>query len=138
MKRFLIVEDDELARTILTTCMSEFADCVTAPNGKVGYELFEKALRDGCPFDLVCSDVLMPELGGHEMVSRIRACEASLPVSGYIRTKIFMISASGSPEDMYQAILDNNCDDYIVKPLDRPTLRAMLKKYDLIEYDNEP
>lgn len=138
MKRFLIVDDDELSRKILADYMSEFAECVTAPDGTVGYELFEKAILDGRPFDLICSDVLMPEVSGHEMVCRIRAREESLPIAGYIRTRIFMISASGSPKDMSEAILDNNCDDYIVKPFQRATLKTMLRKYDLIAYDNEP
>lgn len=138
MKRFLIVDDDELSRKILADYMAEFAECSTAPNGKAGYELFEKAILDGKPFDLICSDVLMPEVSGHEMVSRIRAREESLPIAGYIRTRIFMISASGSPKDMSEALLDNNCDDYIVKPFQRTTLKAMLRKYDLIAYDNEP
>ena len=138
MKRFLIVDDDELSRVILGDCMSEFASCDTAKNGMIGYELFEKALVDGRPYDLVCSDVVMPEWDGHKMVSHIRAREESLPIAGYARTKIFMISSSGSPKDMEHAILDNNCDDYIVKPFQRETLKSMLQKYDLLENDNEP
>ena len=138
MKKFLIVEDDILSRKVLEDFMSAFAECDTAPNGKIGYELFEKAIVDGHPYDLVCSDIVMPEMDGHELVRRIREREESLPISGYVRTKIFMISASGSPKDMTHAILDNTCDDYIVKPFQRETLRAMFQKYNLIEYHNEP
>ena len=138
MKRFLIVEDDELSRKILEEFMSGFAVCDTAENGKVGYDLFEKAIMDGHPYDLICSDVVMPVLDGHEMVCNIRAREESLPIVDYIHTMIFMISSSGSPKNMTQAILDNNCDDYIVKPFHRETLKAMLLKYNLIEYDNVP
>jgi CheY-like chemotaxis protein len=71
-------------------------------------------------------------------VRLIRDREESLPIVGYIQTRIFMISSSGSPKDMEQAILDDGCDDYIVKPFQRETLKAMLKKYDLLEYHNEP
>ena len=138
MKRFLIVDDDELSRRILQSFMSEFALCDIASNGREGYDLFERAIIDGRPYDLICSDVIMPELSGHEMVSRIRGREASLPIIGYIRTKIFMVSASGSPENMTHAILDNECDDYIVKPFHRDTLKALLLKYDLLEFDNVP
>jgi two-component system chemotaxis response regulator CheY len=137
-KRFLIVEDDELSCKILEDFLSEFAACDTAANGKIGYNLFEKAILDGHPYDLICSDVVMPELNGHDMVCNIRSREESLPIADYIRTKIFMISSCGSPKDMTHAILDNNCDDYIVKPFLRETLKAMLIKYNLIEYNNVP
>jgi two-component system chemotaxis response regulator CheY len=138
VKRFLIVDDDELSCKILADFMSEFAVCDTAANGNIGYELFEKAIAGGRPYDLICSDVVMPELDGHEMVCQIRAREESLPIIGYIRTKIFMISSSGSAKDMTQAILDNDCDDYIVKPFHRETLKAVLQKYDLIDIENSP
>ena len=137
MKRFLIVDDDELSCKILATVFSEFASCDTASNGKAGYELFEKAILDGCPYDLICSDVIMPELSGHVMVSQIRAREATLPIAGF-RTRIFMISSSGSADDMTQAILDNDCDDYIVKPFQRDSLKSLLHKYGLLEHGNEP
>lgn len=138
MKRFLIVEDDKLSCAILEDFLSDYAVCDTAPNGSKGYELFEKAIVEGHPYDLICSDVFMPELDGHEMVCKIRAREESLPIIGYIRTKIFMISSSGSPKDMTQAIIDNNCDDYIVKPFQRETLKALLQRNNLIDFVNEP
>ncbi|MDD2897677.1 MAG: response regulator [Desulfuromonadaceae bacterium] len=132
MKKFLIVDDDKLSCVILEEFMSEFAVCSTADNGRAGYELFEKAIADGHPFDLICSDVEMPEMSGHEMVGLIRAREESLPIAGCIRTTIFMISASGSTSDITHAILDNGCDDYIVKPFQRETLKIMLLKYNLL------
>lgn len=138
MKRFLIVDDDEMSCEVLELFMTEYAACDIAPNGRIGYELFEKAIIDGHPYDLVCSDVDMPELDGHKMVGLIRAKEESLSIAGYTPIRVFMISASGSPMDMSQAILENNCDDYIVKPFQRESLKVMLQKYDLLENVNEP
>jgi two-component system chemotaxis response regulator CheY len=138
VKKFLIVEDDKLSCKVLEDFLSEFAVCRTAANGKIGYELFEKAVAEGRPYDLICADVEMPEMNGHEMVGLIRACEESLPIVGYVRTTIFMISASGSSKDVSHAILDNGCDDYIIKPFQRETVKAMLCKYNLLELTNEP
>jgi len=132
------VDDDELSCRILADVCSEFASCDLAANGREGFAKFEKAVCEGRPYDLICSDVTMPGLSGHEMVRQIRAREMSLPVTGYLRTRIFMISSSGLPRDMTQAILDNDCDDYIVKPFQRDTLKALLQKYNLLEYDNVP
>lgn len=133
MRRFLIAEDDALSLAILKNYLSEFAHCDGALNGKIAYEMFEKAIVDGSPYDLICSDIEMPEMGGHEFVRKIRDKEKTLPILDCLRTKIFMISMSGTPGDMTCALLDNDCDDYIVKPLLREQLRMLLKKYHLID-----
>lgn len=138
MKRFLIAEDDLLSLAILQNFLSEFAHCDGAQNGKIAYEMFEKAVVEGKPYDLICSDVEMPEMGGHELVRKIREKEKSLPILDCLRTKIFMISVSGTPRDMTCALLDNDCDDYVVKPFLREALKALLGKYHLIDYDNIP
>lgn len=132
MKRFLIVEDELLSLAILNDFFSEFAQCDTATNGKIAYELFEKAIIEGKPYNLICSDVVMPEMDGHELVHKVREAEKSLPIFDGLRTKVFMISASNTPQDMTHAILDNDCDDYIVKPFMRDNIKTMLKKYGLI------
>ena len=132
MKRFLIVDDDLLGLTVLRDFLSEFAQCDGAQNGKVAYEMFEKAVIDGKPYNLICSDVFMPGMDGHELIRKIRDREASLPIQGILRTVIFMISASGSPGDMTHAILDNDCDDYVVKPFQREQVKWLLEKYNLL------
>lgn len=136
MKRFLIVEDEHLSLAILNDYFSSFAKCDTATNGKIAYQMFEKAIIDGIPYDLICSDVVMPEMDGHELVRKIRETEKSLPIFDCLRTKVFMISSSGTPSDLTRAILDNDCDDYIVKPFMREHINQLLKKYKLIEPEN--
>ncbi len=132
MKRFLIAEDDRLSLAILQGFLSEFAQCDGAQNGIIAYDMFEKAVVEGKPYDLICSDIEMPEMDGHELVRKIRDKEKALPILNCLRTKIFMISASDTPGDMTCALLDNDCDDYIVKPFLRGQLRALLEKYQLI------
>ncbi len=138
MKRFLIVEDDMLSCKILEDVLSRFAKCDTALDGATGFEMFERAIIEGQPYDLICTDIVMPGIDGHEFVRQIRAREESLPVEDYVSTKIFVISSNGTPEYMLRALLDNECTDYIVKPFRRESLIATLKKYDLIEITNEP
>ncbi|MEI6208674.1 MAG: response regulator [Desulfuromonadales bacterium] len=133
MKRFLIVDDEILSLTILKDFLSEFAHCDGAQNGKTAYEMFEKAVMDGKPYDLICSDIVMPEMGGHELVHKVRDREKSLPVQHLLHTKIFMISTSSTPKDMTCALWDNDCDDYVVKPFQREQLKSLLEKYNLID-----
>lgn len=135
MKRFLIVDDDMLSRTILQTFFSTFASCDAAADGKEGFDLFIKSILDGKPYDLVCTDLVMPVLDGYGLITKIREAEQALPVKDCIRTTIFVLSSSGSTEDMAHALLECDSDDYIVKPLHREQAAAMLKKYHLLEND---
>lgn len=135
MKRFLIVEDELVSMEILRFFLSQFAQCDCAHDGKVALEMFEQAIADEKPYHLICSDINMPVMGGHELVRLIRLKEKSLPAQCN-RAFIFMISSSDTPKDMTCAILDNDCDDYVVKPFQLEQLKDVLEKYDLIDSDN--
>jgi len=137
-KRYLIIEDDALSRKILEDFLSEYADCDTADNGLTGFKMFEQAILAGRPYDLICTDIIMPTMDGHDLIRKIRACEQSLPIQDCIRTTIFVISVSNSTKDMEQALLDCDGDDYIVKPFKRDLLAGMLEKYHLIDDINLP
>ncbi len=137
-KRFLIVEDDALSRRILEDFFTEFADCDSAEDGVAGFTMFEKAILEGRPYQLVCTDIIMPRMDGHGLIGKIRACEQSLPIQDVMRTVIFAISASDTAKDMEQALLDCDGDDYIVKPFRPETLKNILRKYNLIDYDTTP
>jgi len=126
MKRFLIVDDDEMGRLMLQDFLSEFAPCDCAENGKEGLAFFEKALAGGDPYDLLCVDLIMPEMNGLALIRKIRDIEKMHPVFSDIRTKIFVISASDSPWDKADLLLDNLCDDFITKPFNRTSLKENL------------
>ena len=130
MKRYLVVEDEELSRSILNDYLSEFASCDTAENGSQGFERFKKAIVDGNPYDLVCTDHIMPLMDGYDLIKKIREFEDTEHRN--VRTNIFVISMSNSSVDMSHAILECDCDDYIVKPFHRDQLKSQLDKYNLI------
>jgi two-component system chemotaxis response regulator CheY len=133
-KRYLVIEDDTLSRKVLEKFFSEFSSCDTAADGATGYRLFEQAILEDSPYDLICTDITMPGLSGHDLIKKIRDREQSLPIQGYIRTTIFVISASNCSKDMESALLDSDCDDYIVKPFRQEMLKAMLEKYNLLDF----
>lgn len=138
MKRFLIAEDDALSRKILEDFFSGFSDCDTAEDGLEAFTMFEKAILEGRPYDLVCTDLIMPKIDGHDLIRKIRAREQSLPIQNCIKTIIFVISVSDSTRDMANALLECDCNDYIVKPFHREQLQTLLNKYQLLDYVNEP
>ncbi len=68
MDRILIIDDEPQVRTLLLKCLElEGYQVMDAPNGKVGMELFQEE-----PFDLVITDIVMPEKDGIETIRELR------------------------------------------------------------------
>lgn len=126
--RSIIVDDDEMGRMMLATLLEEFGPCHQAENGQVALELFDRAVAQGVPYDLICLDIVMPVMDGTETLHQIRKRDQQ---SGN-RTRVFMISACNSPQDIESAFFDGDCDDYVVKPFRRDAVTQMLTRYKLI------
>ncbi len=132
MKRYLIVEDDEMTRLMLQDVLSEFAPCDIADNGMEALILFENALIGGNPYSLLCVDLIMPAMNGLAFIRRVKEIEKTHISDGKLCSKIFVITSSDSAWDKADLLLENLCDDYIVKPFDRSSLIANLYKNDLV------
>lgn len=79
--RVLVIDDDARVLSVLRTMLEHLGHCVvTAPSGREGLRLFEVALSQGDPFDLVITDLGMPEISGEEVVQRLKTIAPSLPL----------------------------------------------------------
>lgn len=139
--RVLIVEDDTDINTIVAThlssagyrCAQAFsgteaqlllgtsAAAATLPTEADGgaREYGAAGVRGtGIPFDLVICDLMLPGLTGEELVGRIRALDASVPV--------IVISARGDTTDKID-LLKLGADDYLTKPFDLDELLARIE-----------
>jgi len=80
----LVVEDEEVVRAL--ACRGLREQGYTVLEAKHGLEALEWIERDGTGIDLVISDVVMPELSGRELGTRLASLRPELPVlymSGY-------------------------------------------------------
>ncbi|OQX74309.1 MAG: hypothetical protein B6D59_02785, partial [Campylobacteraceae bacterium 4484_4] len=70
----LYVEDEEMIRDETADLLSElFATVECASDGAEGIEKYEAFYRDqGRYFDIVMTDINMPEMNGIEMIKQIR------------------------------------------------------------------
>ena len=108
-KTLMIVDDSATTRKIImrTVRMSglEFERTDEAGNGA---EAIEKLKAD--PMDVVLCDVNMPEMGGLEMVKKIR-----VELENCADTKIVMVSTESSQE-LIDGVMADGANGYITKP----------------------
>jgi DNA-binding response OmpR family regulator len=83
MTRILVIDDEAQIRAVLLKSLERDGyQVMDAPNGKVGMKLFQEE-----PFDLVITDIVMPEKDGIEIIGELRRY--------FPETKIIAISGGG-------------------------------------------
>lgn len=79
--RVLLVEDDAAVRTLARRLLQDEGHTVIdAPTGEAGLARWQEAMSSGETIDVVVTDVVMPNMGGRELVTRLRASNPRLPV----------------------------------------------------------
>lgn len=124
----LIVDDMEMNREMLAVFLEGRSSVVCAESGENALKLIEETLGTDAYFDLICMDISMPGMDGHEALKRIREMESAC---GSVRAIVFMVTASSSPDDMFDALLQGGCDDYLTKPLMQQSFTDLLTKHGL-------
>lgn len=107
-KSLMIVDDSATMRKIIIRTMRmsglDFDETIEAGNGAEALEKLKAA-----PVDIVLCDINMPEMGGMEMVKKVREIDACKD------TKIIMVSTESSQEVIDSAIADG-ANGFISKP----------------------
>lgn len=130
--KFLIAEDDFTSRMLLQTYLSKFGRCDVVVNGKEAVSAFRIALKENEPYDLVCLDIMMPEMDGQQALRHIREHEKQRGVRQQDEVKIVMTTALDSPRDVFKAYYKNGCTSYIVKPISSERLFSELRTLGVI------
>lgn len=128
----LIVEDELISRTILRKFLKEFGPTYTVVNGREAVKAVRAALEEGSHYNLICLDIMMPEMDGHEALKQIRALEAASGIIFPGGAKIVMTTAVGNMGS-YSKAFDSLCDAYLVKPFNRDRLMKKLRSLGLVK-----
>jgi two-component system, chemotaxis family, chemotaxis protein CheY len=135
--RTLIVEDDFTSRLLLQTFLSRYGECHVTINGKEAVDAFRLALESGNHYDLVCMDIMMPEMDGKAAVHEIRTLEEAQGILSTSGAKIIMITALDDVKNVV-ASFGALCDAYVLKPLDIGQLLNHLRAFALIAPEKQP
>ena len=115
--KILIAEDEPVAAKILQRALESFGHrVVVTGDGTQAWEEFDRE-----PVRLVVSDWLMPGLDGLALCQKIRERKKT-PYTYFI----LLTSQDTRPEN-YDLATDAGVDDFITKPIDRPTIRMRLR-----------
>ena len=83
------------------------------------------------PYDLICLDIMMPEMDGQEALKEIRQMEEKAGITGSDFTKIIMTTALADKANVVKAD-SRGCDYFLVKPIQKAKLQEELRKLKLI------
>ncbi|MCI8291159.1 MAG: response regulator transcription factor [Clostridia bacterium] len=111
--KVLIVEDDKILSDTIKQCIEKNYNVEQAYDGYEGY-MFAK----GNIYDIIILDLMMPEMNGYEVLSKLR--------SNGILTPVLILTAKDSLNDKVKG-LNLGADDYLVKPFEREELLARLE-----------
>ena len=117
MQRILIVEDSATMRSLIVSSLEALEMAVKVVEAKTGFEALRLLPRED--FDLVITDINMPDINGLELASFIKGSEkyASIP--------LVIVSTEGSERDVEKG-LGIGADAYLVKPFDPEALRQIV------------
>lgn len=127
----LIVEDDFLARALLSTLLSEYGPCHLVVDGQEAVNAISRAYDEKEPYDLVCLDIMMPVMDGQKALELIRADESERSISKDDGISVFMVTALDDEENRKKAT-ETGCDAYLTKPLNKQMVIDKLEELKLI------
>jgi diguanylate cyclase (GGDEF)-like protein len=112
--KVLVIDDEETITRILSKMLNKDYEVHVANDGKTALNLVQANV-----FDAVIVDLVMPEMDGHEVITRVSKIDPDIPcivITGY------------STEDNAIEALKEGAFDYLKKPLNRDLVEYSVKR----------
>ncbi len=114
-EKVLVVDDEEAIREVVTTLLeAQGYHCVACGNGRIALDAFRNDA-----FDLVLSDIVMPEMDGLKLLSELRVDDPDVPA--------IMVTAMHDIAIALEAIRAG-AYDYILKPFEKDQLYLSVRR----------
>ena len=113
--RVLYVEDDKIIQKVMLEYLEKFfLQVISADDGKEGLLSFKKQ-----QFDIVITDLSMPNMNGLDMIEKIRAIN---------KEQIVLVTTAHTGSEYMSRAIKYGVDGYIIKPFDFYQLNGELFK----------
>lgn len=127
----VLVADDNLTNIEVVSRMlklEDVSDVTVAKDGKEAYDVVKETMRKNQAFDVIFMDVAMPNIDGLESTRLIREMGYTSP--------IVALSAMSEESSVKQCIA-SGMNEFMAKPIRRPALKMLLKKFATIPEESE-
>ncbi len=117
VSRILIVEDSGTMRSLLVQALEALDPDLKIDEAQNGFEALRMLPREA--YDLIVTDINMPEINGLELVSFVKGNDA------YRAIPLLIVSTEGSERDREKG-LELGANAYLVKPFDPDELQSVV------------
>jgi len=116
LPRLLVADDDPDSRRTLARLLERLGyDVVTAEHGLAALEMVQWQ-----PFDLILTDIAMPQLDGLALLRRLKSADATRDIP------VIMVSGLADLASVVECI-ENGAEDHITKPYEVVLLHARIR-----------
>lgn len=127
----LIVEDDYASRVYMLRLLEKYGECDITVNGREAVDAVALSLEDEDPYELICLDIMMPEMDGYTALKEIRKLENEASIPEEKKSKVIMTTALTDGRNVQKAF-DLGCIAYAGKPINPQKFENELRKLSLI------
>jgi two-component system chemotaxis response regulator CheY len=117
VQHVLIVEDSATMRSLIASTLEDLDIPVKVTEAASGFEALHCLPRD--PFDLIITDINMPDINGLELVSFIKSNAT------YRGIPLVIVSTEGAERDREKG-MELGADAYLVKPFEPEEFCAVI------------
>ncbi|KAK4201605.1 hypothetical protein QBC40DRAFT_295508 [Triangularia verruculosa] len=128
--RVLVADDNSTNIEVVSRMLKleDIYDVTIAKDGQEAYDLVKANMENNQRFDVIFMDIQMPNLDGLQSTRLIRKMGYSAPI---------VALTAFSEESNVKECMESGMDEFLSKPIRRPALKQVLKKFATIEEEPE-
>lgn len=122
MNRILIVDDEEIGRTLMEDIFKKYGASVSVSSGAEALKAYQKGIENGKPFNLVLLDISLQDISGVEVLKKIKQIDGGLKE----HKSIVIMVTSHSEKNIVIGCIKSGCKAYFIKPLKQDAVDAKM------------